>query len=351
MTCKLSPSKIHFISQCKLRFILSSQRTGGTSHSYDFNRYSFLGILLHAVLEDFIKNGVAISEFEKIWSRQLNHLIDKFDIAENLQLNLEYQLPYYIIKKEKLRNFIDNLLNKKRPRILSEVPIEGTYISGFADLIDEDPLRKKINIIDLKTGPIWKLSKGEIVKLKEGYRIQLLTYGTAYWEKGYKAEDITCTIQGLSEDEHIEMKFKSEEYDAHQKFLKVLIDEIEGAELNSNINSFALPSIEACIYCEHTMSCSALQGAVKADESLLEAPFVIIHEINCEFDDLNSKINITTNGGVTSIHRIPNEVYLKIKKEVNLGASIFVQGLYVLSQTHVKYWTRYSSFKAIQNID
>jgi hypothetical protein len=346
MSNKLSPSKIHLISQCKLRFILSSQKVGGTGYSNVFNRYSFLGVLLHGVLEDFIKSNLDISEFDCVWNRQLGYFVNKYYINAGLQLSLAYQLPYYVIKKEKLRRYIDNLLKVKGTRMLAEVPVVGTSISGFADLIDDDPIKKCVNIIDLKTGPIWELSKGEIIKLKEGYRIQLLTYGTAYWEKGYRSEDIVCTVQGLSKDEHIEMTFGSEEYAYHQKFLKLLIAEIEVAKLTSDLSDMAFPAVDSCKYCEHAFKCSALHKKVKEDE-MLDAPFAVIDEINCEFDDLNSKINITTNGGITSIHRIPNELFIEIKNKVGLGSSLFVEGLFVLSHSRIKYWTRYSIYNPL----
>jgi hypothetical protein len=346
MSYKLSPSKIHFISQCKLRFILSSKKPNKTVYSPVFNIYSFLGILIHSVLEEFIRKDLKIAKFDYVWSRQLQSCIKKYSFDTYFKLNLTYQLPYYIIKKEKFRLYLIVLLNNKNSNLAAEVPITGGYISGFVDLVEEDTLSQKVNIIDLKTGPIWELARGEIIGLKEGYRIQLLTYGTAYWEKGYLAQDITCTIRGLSEDEHISTTFTSEEYELHQKFLKKLKEEIEEASLTGNSDLLAFPTVTSCKYCEHGLSCSSLHKAVQKG-TMLEAPFVIIDEINCEFDDSNSKINITTNGGVISIHRIPKELFIEIKDIVKLGTSIFVQGLYVLSHTRIKYWTRYSNFKSI----
>ena len=346
MSYKLSPSKIHFISQCKLRFILSSKKTEGTGRGPLFNKYSFLGILLHAVLEEFVNKDIEITDFESVWSRQLNSHIRKYNLVVDLKGNLIYQLPYYIIKKEKLRHYIIELQKNKNSYLAAEVPIVENNIHGFADLIQEDKIEKKVSIIDLKTGPIWNIAKGEIIGLKEGYRIQLLTYGTAYWEKGYNARDISCSIRGLSEDEHISMVFTSEDYERNQKLLKKLKEEIEEVDLITESDSLASPAVESCKFCEYGLNCSALHKSVQVG-ALMEAPFAIIDEINCEFDDLNSKINITTNGGVTSIHRIPSQVFTEVKGIVKLGSSIFVQGLYVLSNTRIKYWTQHSSFRSL----
>ena len=346
MAYKLSPSKIHFISQCKLRFVLSSKMIGESNRSKVFNQYSFLGILIHSVVEKFVKENIEINEFEDVWSYQLNNHIVAFNLNEELKSNLTYILPYYVIKKEKTRNYIAELFKDKKSNLAAEVPVKGEFINGFADLIEDNKKSKIVKIIDLKTGPIWELSCGEIVKLKEGYRIQLLTYGTSYWENGYQANDITCTVQGLSLDERISLKFKPEEYEAHQNYLNNLLEEIKGVELSFNVDSLANPSVEACKYCEHTLTCSKLHNNIN-DDNMLDAPFAIIDEINCEFDDLNSKINITTNEGVNSIHRIPINLYAIIKDKVRVGSTIFVRGLYVLSYSRIKYWTRHTDFKSI----
>ena len=346
MSYKLSPSRIHFISQCKLRFVLSTKNTNEKYGSPLFDRYSFLGILLHAVLEEFIKEDHDSVEFDNVWSRQLERHVKIYSISRDLRLNLEYQLPYYVIKREKLRLLINELIMHKSPYLEAEVRIVGDHVSGFADLVEEDMFAKKVNIIDLKTGPIWELARGEIKKLKEGYRKQLLTYGTAYWEKGYHAEDISCSIKGLSEDENISMTFTPEEYEIHQKFLKNIKQEIVEADLARESDKLASPAVESCKYCEHTLNCSSLHKLIQED-SMIEAPFAIIDEISSEFDDLNAKINITTNQGITSIHRIPNELFKEIRAKVKLGTSVFVQGLYVLSNTRIKYWTNYSSYNSL----
>ena len=65
----LSPSKIHFINECKLRYVLSLS-DGNRNGSKVFNKYVFLGILMHSVLEHYLisKKHLDIPDYEKIWN-------------------------------------------------------------------------------------------------------------------------------------------------------------------------------------------------------------------------------------------------------------------------------------------
>jgi hypothetical protein len=74
----------------------------------------------------------------------------------------------------------------------------------------------------------------------------------------------------------------------------------------------------------------------------------LVRQINSEFDDVETKISIITNGGQVSIYKMPRDVYRSIKQLIKRGKSVFVTGLYEEDVVNIKYWTRYTCYVALK---
>ena len=78
-----------------------------------------------------------------------------------------------------------------------EKKISRGVVSGTADIIFDNKTEKKVKIIDFKTENSYLYENAEKQSVKEGYELQLKTYGYVYWSNGYLPEDITCVIRGF----------------------------------------------------------------------------------------------------------------------------------------------------------
>ncbi len=336
----LSPSKIHFINECKLRYVLTLI-DGNHKGSKLFNNNTFLGILMHSVLEHFLKRQCSSEDYEGLWNELLNKMIHEYGIdTQDIEV-IKYHLPYYDVKKNKLLQLLKTY-NYDFPKFdfYLEKKITGGIISGTADIIFDNPAEKKVKIIDFKTGPIASYENAEKQGIKAGYLLQLITYGYVYWVDGYLPENINCALQGISDSEYEEIVFSQEDYKHHEDLLTGLKKDINYAIDEGKQDSLASPSSKACMYCEHSSSCTALHESMNGD---INYPSLsLIHQINSEFDDVESKINIITNRGKVSIYKVPARKYNSVKQSIKNGRSVFVSGLYEEDHISIKYWTRYT---------
>lgn len=338
----LSPSKIHFINECKLRYVLKLI-DGNHKGSKLFNKNTFLGILMHSVLEHYLKRQYSSEDYEGLWNELLNKMIHEYGIDTKDVEVIKYHLPYYDVKKNKLLQLLKNY-NYDFPKfdLYLEKKITGGIVSGTADIIFDNPAEKKVKIIDFKTGPISSYENAEKQGMKAGYLFQLITYGYVYWLDGYLPENINCALQGISDSEYEEIVFSQEDYKHHEDLLTGLKKDINYAIDEGKEDSLASPSSKACMYCEHSSSCTALHESMNGD---INYPSLsLIHQINSKFDDVKSKINIITNGGKVSIYKVPARMYNSIKQSIKNGKSVFISGLYEEEHVSIKYWTRYTNF-------
>jgi hypothetical protein len=335
---KLSPSKIDLIRRCKLRFIYGSINSKRSVKA--FNKYSFLGTLMHAVLDDFIKTRYSLEDFEQKWDQVLTRLLISYEIAEDIE-TIKYHLPYYYVKKKKLKNYFEFLLPMLNSNTESEIEIKSTLISGLADIVIKNEEPKKITIIDFKSGPIRNIIDGTLAKIDESYKLQLLSYGLAFYLDGYEALDIECNLHSLSQDDMASFIFSIEDYVKHEEFLLKLKEDINRSIQNKAIEALANPIDSNCIYCEFVTSCNRLHETL-LDGEVRFSSMVLVNEINCEFDDQNSRVNITTNGGIRSVHRIPDNTFLEIREIVNSGKMFLLTNLYQVLESNIQYWTKYT---------
>ena len=343
----LSPSKIHFINECKLRYVLSLS-DGNRNGSKVFNKYVFLGILMHSVLEHYLisKKQLDIPDYEKIWNDNFNKMILEYDLENDDSDIIKYHLPYYEVKKNKLKLLLKTI-NYDVPKfdLLLEENIAGGIVRGKADIILDNPAEKKVKIIDFKTGPISSYENGEKQEIKIGYKDQLKTYGYVYWLHGYLPKNIRCALQGISHSEYEEMVFTDMDYQKHEIFLKNLKDDINQNIKNDNDDQLANPSAIGCRFCSHNVKCTTLHNTIASGENFLSLSF--IHKSNCSFNDVECRLSIETEKGKISISKIPNDPFRCIKKIIQKGDSVFISGLYEEEHTGVKYWTRYTTYTSI----
>jgi len=338
----LSPSKIHFINECKLRYVLSLS-SGTNNGTKLFNKNTFLGILMHSVLEQYLIRKCSSDDYDRLWEELLKKMIKEYRIdIQDIDI-IKYHLPYYEIKKNKLKQLLkDYCFDIPNFDLYLEKKISRGVVSGTADIIFDNKTEKKVKIIDFKTGPIATYENAEKQGIKEGYELQLKTYGYVYWRNGYLPEDITCVIQGISASECEEMVFTQEDYQNHQSLLTVLKNDINHALNKGKPDSLASPSPKACMYCDYSFSCLALHDSM--NNEINYPSLSLIQQINSEFDDVESKINIITNEGKVTIYKIPISIYSSLKTSINLGKSVFVFGLYEQEQVRPKYWTKYTKY-------
>lgn len=142
------------------------------------------------------------------------------------------------------------------------------------------------------------------------------------------------------------MKFSDEEYEEHKTFLSDLKDSINMHSRQKSTDNLANPSSLSCKYCDYTSLCKPLHNKLIYEASEFNT-IVLIDQINSEFDDQNSKINITTNGGIRSVHKIPRDHFITIKNEINKNNKILLTKLYDIQSTNIKNWTRFTCYDII----
>ncbi len=342
----LSPSKIHYLTECKYRYVLNQNNYSGKKSVKVFNKNTFLGILMHLVLENYLSRKCNKEEYEQIWEEMLNLLSIEFNFdVSDIDL-LKYHLPFYVVKKNILYKFITLYEWDIKGYILeTEKEIKGGLVQGKADIIFDNKNEKKVRILDLKTGPITTFENGEKCQIKNSYKFQLLTYGYVYWLNGYKPENIRCILQGLSADQIEEIIFSTEDYQNHEDILKDLKTSINQSILENKELSLASPNPTRCIYCEYNYACLPLHESMKNDYSYTS--LALIHHINSEKVDLESKVNILVNEGKLSIYKVPQIEYKTIIQLLNEGKIVFISGLYEQEQIGVKYWTKYTKMVSL----
>lgn len=337
----LSPSKIHFINDCKFRYV-SSITQGSNSGLKVFNSSSFLGVLMHSVLEKYVKRQYSRDEYEGLWNELMIKMLREYQIDIANIDNIKYHLPYYEIKKNKLYQLLESYnFNVTEYNLSIEKKLIGGVVKGTADIVFDNPLEKKVKIIDFKTGPIASYENAKRHKLKAGYKLQLLTYGYIYWLSGYRAENIICGLQGISICEYEEIIFSNEEYQRHEVFLKNLKKIVNNALRIQHPEILAKPNPKICMNCDNHMNCKPLHNEIKAGVNY--PTLSLLNPDNSEFNDIDLGIKIIKPATRTMIKRIPINVYNSMKNIIANDGFVFISGLFEEDSVNVKYWTSHST--------
>ena len=160
------------IEKCKLKFVLDSNARTGKGHNYEFNPNSFMGELIHKVLENYFKEFYDLNEFDHKWEETILKYCEKIKIEKKYA---QYWAPHYYPKKINTLKIIKNYQLLEGSKVLPEKKVIFKNIRGIIDLyeIADD----KVRITDFKTGVIHDIEDGSNIGVKEAYIEQLKTYG------------------------------------------------------------------------------------------------------------------------------------------------------------------------------
>lgn len=337
----LSPSKIHLINECGYRYLLSQiKRKDSPNKTYSIT--TFLGILMHSVLELYISNRS--KPIELLWDFELDRMLDLYDIS--YKRVFLYKLPYYDIKKSKFIQLLKEInFDISGYRVVSEQLLKSDLIKGKADIVYINEIEKKVKIIDLKSGPIYNLENGQKTEVKNSYLTQLLSYGYCYWKEGYEPNNISCALQGISKTEYFQLKFTSDDYNRHGDYLLRMKKKFNHSIRQGEEIELANPESSMCNYCEFNFQCRPLHDYLEKNN---HSSIFLVKDSYTQFFDNSSTINIAHNRTKNILQRIPNEIYRKIKDLVNQKKVVLLTGLYHDSHVDISYWTNFSRYHEIE---
>jgi hypothetical protein len=342
---KLNPSKVHLLVSCMYRYLKLVQTRKPSNYTY-FNIRTFLGIVIHEVIEAYILKKFDLKDFEVFWHNNIQVKLNANGITYPIDY-IQYHVPYYAIKKVQTLKLLAGI--KLSDQTKPEAIIDSELIYGKIDIVEECQLIKHVTLTDFKTGPIWNLANGCISSIKESYRLQLMTYGLAFWEKGYSAKNIKCIIKGLAPSDEAVFSFSEDNYRIHSKFL------IEKRRyINSYVSSgvsqgLATPST-SCRYCEVAQVCKPMHTSVYSG-NLEIGSVVVMSKSNCVPDENNLAIRISQHGEARSIQRIPHEILITIQESLSADKMVFIANLLELPDSSILNWTRFTTLSIIDSIE
>lgn len=340
---KVSPSKVGKIEKCPFQFHLDSKSSGGFRRV--FNPNTFLGIIVHKVIETYVKGPIDFN-FNSTWDQ----VFYEKGIQYSLNMNdpdevtfTKYHVPYYYPNKLKTQNLIENLNIDFNQKVEAEKSIKGELIIGEIDLFEESS-DGKITITDFKSGNIYKYNGQFKNGVKEDHILQLKTYGLYFYLNGTKADDITTILQGLDIDCKESFKFSQDEYENHKNWIKTRIAELNDA---GNKSHLAQPAEETCRYCDHKEVCPKLHEQINNNPLDWEST-AILNDINVSFQNENNSIDVLVNERKISILNIPDEIYIELLEHHNKGDKILIDRLLPKRNTSIRKWTRVTSFVVVE---
>lgn len=334
--------------KCKLKFILDSNGKGSSSYNYEFNPNSFLGNLIHKVLESYYKENYDLKLFDNKWEASLIELSLKvqLDIGDTDILEyIKYWVPAYYPKKLNTLKILSNYSLLENGSIYPERNVSYKNVNGVIDLYEENS--DKIRITDFKTGVLFNTEDGGNIGVKEAYIEQLKTYGyIIYRTEKVHAENIELVIKGLGNNEMYSFKCTQEEYVAQGIKIGNLINETNKTIDLGNTDVLATPEPDICNYCNHLFKCKPSQYAIRTKPEKWEK-IVLLKTINVKFDFSDLSINIIINDRTTSIHNIPEKDFVAIKNMNELGKEVIMTHLFKVHNSKVKKWSKLTKYMEV----
>ena len=347
---RIGPSQFTYFESCRLRFVLSkddysSYRTSKAS----FNRYTFLGILIHKVIEKYYKCEFQIDQFDLFWDSTLNSMIDNCIFPVHVQDKksfVQVWSPFYSVKKEGTRRLLKDF-NLIGDDVQPEKSVDAGYVKGRIDLFERNG--DEIRIVDFKTGLIFKYKGLNFKEPKKEYIDQLTIYGAAFAsQENVLTEKITIVLKGLSQSEFYSQRLTKKNCEDVITRLEVAIKTTAESIKGGNLDELANPSIETCRYCEFLDKCKSVQDSVSKDPVQWKN-YVILNSIDSEFNYEDIEITVLINGHKISISGIPIESFHELKNKIDQGKTLFISGLYSGELPQVRRWTQYVNYFEIDN--
>lgn len=334
--------------KCKLKFVLDSNASRGREYNYDFSPNSFLGTLIHKVLETYFKEFYDLKLFDSKWeaafienSQKVQFDSEDIDVLEYIK----YWVPGYNPKKTNTLKILSNYSLLKNGSIYPEKNVNYKNVNGVIDLYEVSA--DKIRITDFKTGVLFNTEDGLNIGVKEAYIEQLKTYGyIIYRTEEVHAEDIELVIKGLGNNEIYSFSCTHEEYVAQGLKIDNLINETNKVIGSGNTTILATPEPGICNFCNHQFECAPFRFVIRNQPEKWEK-IVLLKTINVTFDFSEHSINILVNDRTTSIHNIPEKDFLAIRIMNELGIEVLITQLYQVHNSNVKKWSKLTKYKEV----
>lgn len=334
--------------KCKLKFILDSNAIGSRGYNYEFNPNSFLGNLIHKVLESYYKESYDLKLFDNKWEASFIELSLKIqlDIGDTDILEyIKYWVPAFYPKKINTLKILSNHSLLENGSIYPEKNVNYKNVKGVIDLYEVNG--DKTRITDFKTGVIFNTEDGGNIGVKEAYIEQLKTYGyIIYHTEKVQAENIELVIKGLGNNEMYSFKCTHEEYVAQGIKIGNLINETNKTIDLGNTDILATPEPDICNYCNHLFKCKPFHYAIRTQPEKWEK-IDLLKTINVKFDFSELSINIIVNDRTTSIHNIPEKDFVAIKKMNELGREVILTHLFKVHNSNVKKWSKLTKYMEV----
>lgn len=333
--------------KCKLKFILDSDFGGGRGHNYKFNSNSFLGNLIHKVLETYYKEIYDLKLFDRKWEDSLKEMCKyvKLESEDDILEYIKYWVPAYYPKKINTLKILNSYILLEGGSIYPEKKVDFKNVYGIVDLYEVSD--DKIRITDFKTGVLFTIEDGVNIGIKEGYLEQLKTYGyVVYQTTKVQAANIELVIKGLGNNEKYSFTCTHEEYVAQGIKIDNLINETNQLIDLGNTDILATPEPDICNFCNHQFQCAPFHFSIRTHFEKWDK-IVLLETINARFDFKELSINILVNDRTISIHNIPEKDFMIVKKMNEHGKGVLITQLFQVHNSNVKKWSKLTKYAEV----
>jgi hypothetical protein len=347
---KLGPSHVHSIDECNLRYAFRKENSENTGYIALYDRNTFLGNVIHEVINTYISEKRHINDFDIIWSQTLRELKNGTLNSPNIEA-IKYEAPFYVIKKWQTKDLLTGI-NDSNSRFYSEYPFESIHLKGKIDLVKMDHESKSVEIIDFKSGPIWSYVDGKKHQPIQKYITQILSYGLYFFENGFAPSNITCKLIGLSKNDYYQINFNTEDYRKYSNHLFKLrrrLGQMMEKE-NFNIPYFGKPSPENCCYCSFRYKCRAFLKEIQVNPKSYQTDIFL----NLRMDDLTIEANkiriVLQNNRQLLIHNVPSDIIRSLNLPLIEADIMLLTGLLKGDKENNYYWLKTTQKNMLTNI-
>lgn len=346
---KIGPSQFTYFEKCRYRFVLSrsSDPKIGASRT-NFNRYTFLGVLIHEVIERYYKNEFELADYDDFWESIMVRMIDEVDFpphVDNKKDFVKIWSPYYSIKKAYTKNLLQDF-ELIGGDVEPEKLVESGHVKGRIDLFER--INDRIRIVDFKTGLIFNYQGLRTKAPKKEYVDQLTLYGAAFAaQENVEPSNITIVLRGLSESEFYSKQLTDQDCSQVGRRLESALKSTENAVQNGSLDGLATPEPETCRYCEYIQMCKSVQDSV-ANDPVRWQNYIVLSSIDAEFNYEDLEITVIANDNEISISNIPIQSFNDLKMKIDEGKTLFLLGLYAGDAPSFRKWTQYVDYFEIE---
>lgn len=347
---KLGPSHVHSIDECNLRYAFKKENSENPGYIALYDRNTFLGNVIHEVINTYVSEKRHIDDFEIIWSQTLINLRNGILNSPEIEV-IKYEAPFYVIKKWQTKDLLTGI-NDSNSIFHSEYPFESIHLKGKIDLVKIDHESKSVEIIDFKSGPIWSYIDGKKHEPIQKYLTQILSYGLYFFENGFAPCNITCKLIGLSKNDYYQISFNTEDYRKYSNHLFQLrkrLGQMMGKE-NFNIPYFGRPSPENCRYCNFRYKCRAFLKEIQLNPKSYQTDIFL----NLRKDHLTIEVNkiriVVNNNSHLLIHNVPSDIVRSLNSPLIEADIILFTGLLKGDKENNYYWLKTTQKNMLTNI-